>query len=737
MLRLEHRFTGDGILCRYPGCGHEREYHRVRGPRGPRGPRPKRTKESRYLYHEFVGTGPLCERCGLIVEKHSPYSHKVYYIGIDGEGYGRKDHRYVFVGASDALGEKRWQLEVPEGQDRLSTTDCLEFLLGLPQIAKLFSYSFNYDLTMMLRDLDNRSLFYLFRPDQRPGKFGPKAVFWNGYRLNYQGTKFSVRRDGRRAVVWDLFRFYAKKFVGALMDWKVGDQALWDRLSDMKRKREDFDREWRENPQAVKNYCLEECQCIATLATRLVSAHEAAQLPLKSFYGAGSSGAAMLGAMGIREKIRPTPAFMLEPVAAAFAGGRFEHRIIGPIARRVFNRDISSAYPYALTFLPCLVHGTWERTTKRCELEGARAALIHYGLGNSSITSWGPFPFRERDGSISFPIESGGGWVWLAEYLAAERIFPHVQFREAYVYRSDCDCQPFAKVPEYYVLRLKLGKEGPGLVIKLALNSCYGKLAQSLGKAQFNSWIWAGMITSQCRAQVLEMLGLHRDWDNLLGVATDGIFTLEEIQAPAPRETGTGNSGKPLGGWEQKEYAGGVFFARPGIYFPLNPTKSDLDTIRARGVGKGVLFENWSRIVDVWAKDGAKGTVKLANVSRFCGAKTSTSRARKPGITWKDSSPESPDSYVYKRANHSERAYGQWIVMPIEMTFDPMPKRERVEADNVSLRIRRFPKSLESEPYRKAKHAFSSDSLALRSFADIMIEQPDADLSDLSDTFDA
>ena len=48
------------------------------------------------------------------------------------------------------------------------------------------------------------------------------------------------------------------------------------------------------------------------------------------------------------------------------------------------------------------------------------------------------------------------------------------------------------------------------------------KLAQSLGKhPPFQCWIWASMITSGTRAQMLDMLALHKDWRNLLAIATD------------------------------------------------------------------------------------------------------------------------------------------------------------------------------------------------------------------------
>lgn len=669
--------------------------------------------------------GDPCAKCGLPPRRHRERESReepIEYIGIDGEGQGRKDHRYVLLAASNEAGSKTW-LAKPEGaNNRLTTEQCLTLILGLPsKRAKIFSYSFNYDLTKMLADIDDETLYMLFRPELRPspktekGRHGPTPVRWRGFELNLQGTKFTVRKRAKKVVIWDLFKFFQSKFVSALKDWKVGNPELWTRMQGMKDKRSDFDKE---KEEAVLAYCLEECACIAELARRLIEAHDGAGLKLRSFYGAGSSGAAMLTALGIKDHVRQPHPDMKRAVASAFFGGRFENSVIGQVDGVVFNRDISSAYPYHTTFLPCLEHGKWSHTHKRSSLDGRRAALIRYGLGNSRITSWGPFPFRTEDGSISFPIQSGGGWVWLAEYLAGERIFPNVEFREAWVYESDCDCKPFQRVPEYYVLRLQIGKEGPGLVIKLGVNSIYGKLAQSVGNAIFNCWIWAGMVTSGCRAQVLDMLGLHANWSNLLAVATDGIFTREKIQAPDPLDTGTGvlihGASKPLGGWEEKIYSKGMFFARPGIYFPLNPSKEDIKDIRGRGVGKGVVLENWPRIVDSWNANGLEGVARIANVTRFCGAKTSISHSSKG----------------YRRAsasNGKSPSYGQWITRKVEMSFHPMPKREEMNPDG-SLKLRRFRKDLESVPYSRA--LLSREAVEMMMATAEILEQPDGDLTE-------
>lgn len=657
------------------------------------------------------------------------------FFGIDGEGQGRTDHQYILLAVSNAEGTKQWCVEDP--WEHITTKQVLDFLLQipLPRGARLFSFAFNYDLTKILADLPNKKLYYLFRPElrQRRGKEalkGPHPVVWKGYRLNLQGTKFTVAQGARRVVIWDLFKFYGTKFVHALRNWKVGTEAELDFMQTMKDSRPQFDTM---SFAQVKAYCFKECQFMASLAKRLVEAHTEAGLTLKAFYGAGSSGAAMLEVMGIKEKIKPEPEGMRHAVACAFVGGRFENSMIGSARGPIYNYDISAAYPYQLTFLPCLEHGTWTHTKKRKELETCKQALVRYELSAlckdlRGEQAWAPFPFREEDGSISFPQESGGGWVYRDEYLAGERAFDYVYMREAWIYHTECDCQPFRDIPRYYLERVRLGKEGPGLVLKLGTNSCYGKIAQSVGTAMFNSWLWAGTITSGCRAQVLDLMALHKDRRNLLMIATDGVYTREKLTPPIPLDTNTWGAQKPngasvpLGGWEENIVERGVFCARPGIYFPLEPSEKDLEKIRGRGVGKSVILHNWKRIIEAWEKHGVSKPVMVDNVSRFCGAKSSIHKS-------------GGDKPVYKRADGSNVKegkepvrYGQWVTRKVEMSFQPMPKRTGIAADGQSLLLRRFPVDLESMPYSKA--VMSQAAREMKRAELELIEQPDCDLSE-------
>jgi hypothetical protein len=147
-----------------------------------------------------------------------------------------------------------------------------------------------------------------------------------------------------------------------------------------------------------------------------------------------------------------------------------------------------------------------------------------------------------------------------------------------------------------------------------------------------------------------------------------------------------------------------MFCARPGIYWPPEPTELDLEKIRARGIGRGVLYAQQDRAIAAFERGAA--SVKLAEVTRFIGAKNTISFSP-------DRSPK------YKRS----KRYGQWEEKEIELSFAPMPKRGGTRADG-RLTLRSFP-GQESQAYDPG--SLSMDALMLRALEQELAEQPDGE----------
>jgi DNA polymerase type B, organellar and viral len=662
-------------------------------------------------------------------------------IGVDGEGQGRRPHQYNYLAAADEFGTGKWSC-VPAGE-RLTSQECLDFLCDLPRRALVFGYAFLYDLTKVLQDLPNRTLYRLFHEETRAvavkstnGKWRItyRPVAWKHYRLNFMNRRFTVERHRpdcasleltitrrprcdcmhvRRVTVWDIFRFFGESFIQSLLKWSVADKARLEQMAAMKERRGQAG--WNELPaQTIRDYCNEECVYLAKLGRSLIDAHDEADLHLTQYYGAGSTASALLKKMDVLRFRGEFPIRMRKALACAFFGGRFENSVVGPVAGPVWNYDISSAYPYQATLLPCLACGVWEYVPEGKTLERrikvSRLALIKWCIVRiqkyrQDTSAWGVFPVRAPDGTIAFPISGAGGWTWKDEFLTGRRFNPHVEAKGAWVYDNDCEHKPFGSLPETYRERVRWGKDAKGIVLKLGPNSVYGKVAQSRGlNPPFQSWIWAGNITSGTRAQLLESLRCAKDPWNVLMFATDGVWSREPLQLPKPLDTGTGDLAKPLGGWEEKSFGRGVFAVRPGIYFPLEPTETELKEVRARGLGKRVLYDKWREIVAAY--EAKAPSVELAGIDRFVGAKSaiSVSQAGKS----------------YKRSKN----YGEWIDHKIKVSFKPAPKRRSVMADG---RLEAWPYLPESIPYKKSFLSF--EKLSLLEAEQIAEEQPDADFT--------
>ena len=689
---------------------------------------------------EHYPFGDPCEHCALPARRHRiarvrtyakraprreyhrdyqaarPRKATLRIIGIDGEGQGRERHVYNFLAAADEHGQT-WTLG-EERTKQVSTEDFLDFLLDLPSRSLVIAFAFLYDLTKGLEDLDDDSLGDLFHESRRmyfkDGRARYRPVRWRGYKLNFINRRFTVAKDGRRVTVWDVFAFFQSRFTKALLDWKVGNADEIKAMEWMKERRGELDKLPFEK---VKEYCLSECIKLATLGRALLDAHDRANLQLKSYFGCGSTAAALMNRHNVRSFKADPPAKMRRAIACAFFGGWFENSVIGSITKPVHTYDINAAYPYALFGMPCLTHGRWEWVTLNLErrLRQARLALVHWtNPGGQGPTSWGPLPVRRANKTIIFPLAAVDGWSWREEFLAARAGWPSVEATGAWVYETDCDCRPFGFMSDVYLERLALGSDSAGLPLKNGMNSAYGKQVQTLGhNPPFQSFVWGGNTTSNCRAQVLTAIA--SDPDHVLMVATDGIAADRELVLPAPRDTGTGDARKlgdgkkgALGEWDHKVNKRGMFFARPGIYFPLDTSELDEESrqkmVRGRGLGRRVLHENIDRILEGW--ESGKQEVVLPKVGRFIGAKTG----------------------LHLRGGKWVRGdkYGRWVSWPTKVSFNPIPKRRSVLTGG---RLEPWPRATRASlPYVKAE--ISDEVAALRMAQTIADEQPNGDYTE-------
>ena len=620
-------------------------------------------------------------------------------IAIDGEGYTLADgsHRYTYLAACDEEGLVR-ELRAPKG---VRAGQVLDFLMHLPKKALLVGFALGYDRTKWVESWPDAAVWRLMRPEERLGESGPLPVEWEGYRLNLVSTRTSIKdvETGDRRTVWDVWKFFQSSFVKALERWDVGTAKERKRIAREKARRGSF----AGIGKRERAYCQTECRLLAVLVRRLLSAHEEEGLRLGSYYGPGSTAAIILREHGEQRTVYPRD--MHHAVMSAYFGGRFECSHVGPVrAKELFAYDIASAYPAAMAKLPCLraKHGTWVHILRPYWGEH-RLALIRWRLEphKDACPAWGPLPHRLPDGNIVYPVTSAGGWAWSDEFKAAQALHPGVREVESYVWAAACDCPPpfEARIHELYARRLKWGKAARGLVLKLALNSLYGKSAQRVGKGKFRCMVRAGLITSMTRAALLRGVARARDPWNVLELATDSVLSREPLGLETPG----------LGGWERKPWEGGAFLMRPGLRFALDRKE---DHTAARGVGVKTLHQNRARVVRAWERSPLQ-SVTLPTPSFFHGAKLSVRRLMLPDID------EDERAFAFVRSEH----YGRWTEETKTLSYSPKPKRESLalsserDRDGNTQAYRMTPwelptaEGLESAPYGSVGQSTLADDL--------------------------
>lgn len=257
---------------------------------------------------------------------------------LDGEGVGSDPHRYVMLSWADSRGRSE-TLEAPQGK-RLGTEQILSWLdRTLPRTSVNGGFAIGYDAACIFRDLDDQALYQLEHVvDRRFRKHRRKIVEWRGWQIDKRGTRIAFRhgRVGKWRVIWDLFRFAAKSFVWTIgpKGWNVATPDELAEIEKMKARRGKFrDRD----RAAMRHYNVLECKIGVRWMLALIQAHRDAGLPLRSYYGPGSTAAEMFEQMvGGRAYFRPLqklakqyPPEVTEAIASAFFGGRFEHRVIG------------------------------------------------------------------------------------------------------------------------------------------------------------------------------------------------------------------------------------------------------------------------------------------------------------------------------------------------------------------------------------------------------------------------
>ncbi len=612
----------------------------------------------------------------------------------------------------------------------LSSAAIFEFLLSLPRRfaapdsdapAPIFvSFGFTYDVAQLIADFPFEKGWELHngkpwskRNDKDVEENYRRWVLWKGYGIsNIAGKSVTLCklrnrdqpfRDGTHDVDWierieiyDTFGFFGKSFLGAIAE--MPGVVTADELAIIKAGKGERGSFKAENIETIEEYTSLELKALVCMMTKLRTSLKVAipgrPIELTNWWGAGAIAKALL-----KSYLGDRPRAILGDVEQdtewrrwafhAYFGGRIELMQQGKHTGWVFENDVSSAYPANAAQLPTMKGGEWvfKVSPTREDLEHAdMLSMFHvrtYAVERD--LPFYPLPFRTEHGSIMFPASVDGYYMrddvlaalkWFEEFERQKRLSHYgrnpkgavLEISEGWLFMPASDEKPLAWIKDLFDYRASLPKgDIRGDVIKLGINSIYGKFAQRVGRRgqppKFASPWYAAAITAGTRRKLIE--AALCDPDYIIGFATDGIFSTKRLDVYVPPT-------KQLGEWELKVAKEGASFVQAGIR-----SVHEDDELGEKGVkiaSRGFSPQNTARDAGLSAKK-ALDIELYENIPQFW-------RDGKPSYPFRNQQYMTLGACVVSR--HLWPLIGCWKIGPRELQLDKMsqkrivPKSERL-----------------------------------------------------------
>ena len=553
----------------------------------------------------------------------------------DGEGAAVQG-RHEYVALLNSAGDVR---TAAGGLESEATLGWLADRLAQDARQIHVGFAFSYDANMLLRDVPRAVLQQLWDDG---------LTYWGAFRLEYRPRKmfgvwerrYTPGQKGRwvGGRIWDVFGFFQSSFVQALESYGIGTPEERAEIQRMKLLRADF------TPAELEGlvvYSQLECRLLVQLMESVRTSAQAAGLTFRRWDGAGVAAAAWLQREQVKQHLGPDPATVSPrwPEAVrdagqwAYFGGRIECGQIGHHRGKVWQYDIRSAYPDALRRLPTFAPetGAWVHNPPEPWRYTVGVHRVRWNFQTGARAY--PFPFRTSDGAVFFPPQ-GEGWYWAPEVRAAfaARRLGGVE-GDCAVLDSWCwipaasHPSPFAGLAFLYAQRAEWKRTGQGAekMAKLAINSCYGKLAQQLGGGpgqapSYHCLEAAGWVTSYVRARLYR--AAVEAGDAWIMLATDAIYTTRPL--PRLEESITDE----LGDWDREIHQTATA-VQSGVYW-VGRDGGELHHFR--GFDPDSLERQAVR--DAWARGERQ---VLARSTRFqtIGACVGSAKAFEKWRTWK------------------------------------------------------------------------------------------------------
>lgn len=597
-------------------------------------------------------------------------SRRDRFVSIDGEGYTLADgqHAYAWLAASD--GQRSVHVFNANGLDHRT---CDEFLLSLPGEfgpSIYVAYGMGYDTEFWI-PTRRRALEFI----DRNGRCldGPyRFLLWPRKRFEIARIRDSKDRPikGPKVTIDDVFSNFSCSFEEAVEKWRIPVTKIEaELLHQGKQKRGHFELRDFESG-LVEAYNNVEHRLLVALVRALRHARESVGIVTSSYYSPANLSTVLFRRFGVT--IEPPRSELERRVwdasYSAYFGGRIECAAYGTYPGDVWEYDINRAYPWAMSTLPDFARGEWERDADF--RQKSRWSLYHLRWDFTDLNlRFNPLPWRDTNGAVYYPPR-GTGWAWAPEVRTEFVSGRRIQILDAYHFLpADQGAHPFAWQEEVYRQQQRFAREilangepnpdynlGAALVLKLAQNSAYGKLAQRVSaqteigpdglrvrtRPRFHNPIYAGLITSIGRSRLWDLIhevnGLEdfgEDDRGVIALATDAVFTSRRLWSDELRQNEPSVRGRRLVG--ATEYGGNFGAVKIEEFRKMESLQSGVyrlfggkdPVVRGRGFGDRKV--PWNLIEQGWRD--CMSSVSFP-VERFIGHRWARAQSKYAPRSW-------------------------------------------------------------------------------------------------------
>jgi len=516
---------------------------------------------------------------------HQPVTH---YFGYDTE---------TFMGYVKILCASDGQCIEPETEDYT-----VQLLNWLYNHGDGFFFNIEYDFAAILKPwiLKKRKEF----------KESYKYVIGDFIVRQYPNKAFTIKYKNKKARwFFDIANFFTVNF-----SYRSLDEVAKEFLNQTKNDKElDIDREkigtekgyYEKHRETIRKYCINDAVLTEKLALTLREILEKLNFPTPNkWFSKASISKEFLKRVWSNKR---EPRLIKPIVKSAYRGGIFQSYYLGHFSD-VYDMDINSAYPYAMSLLreyqDTVIHVKSETELTRLtqKLTGLTVSELldmlntndvnkinqllvklteFYGFVHVKMNDFRYYGFRKKKGDSIFygkVKDKQEIWITYLDYLIQKLFKVEMEFIDAIVIPTKKE-KAFPFIQELYNMKDKIkkeyGKESMHYwIIKVIINALYGAVAQHTPKeTKFTNYIYASYITASTRFMIRAMQHIINNMNgNVIAISTDGMVATKIPHIESSNE---------LGKWSVEHWNEYVHYMN-GIYFYR---KNDKWKTKARGYG--------------------------------------------------------------------------------------------------------------------------------------------------------